>query len=237
MARVRKVSTPSTWHFFNLETRRLHHVQWEFMIQTLLFFMFTGITALIFSKVEGVTYVDGIYYMVVTILTIGFGDIVPHTAVFKVLTFPFTVVGITLLAIIVTSIVQLLADRARRRKRILKKQLKEKASERKRMHSGYKFKLSPWGKGDLPRLQRSLTLQEELHRLREDDWRRERRSNLARVVSGLTVFLAFWFFGAVIFHFVEVNSLHLKCLTCSLGDMAMPCISVTCALFTPIEMD
>src|SRR5579871_2201366 len=100
------------------------------MLQTLAFFVFIGVCALIFSKAESTTYVNGIYFMVVTILTIGFGDITPHTTSMKVLTFPFAVIGITILAIIVTSIVRLLSDRARRRKLQMKKRLKEKTSEK-----------------------------------------------------------------------------------------------------------
>jgi len=180
------------------------------MMQTLVFFLYVGITALIFSKVEGVTYVNGIYYVVVTTLTIGFGDLTPQTPAMKVLTFPFTIIGITLLALIVTSIVRLLADRARRRKLELKKRLKKKVSDKKRIHAGYGSKLRPWSArghtsgGDLPRLKRSLTLQEELQKLREDDWKRERRANLKSMVIGFTVFLLFWFVGAMVFNFVEV---------------------------------
>jgi potassium channel subfamily K len=177
------------------------------MSQTLAFFIFTGLAALIFSKVEGVTYVDGIYYMVVTTLTIGFGDVTAHTKVLKILTFPFAVTGITLLALIVTSIVRLLQDRARRRKRDVKRQFREKASEKKRIHAGNRFKLSRRAReipGDGPRLQQSLTLQEELNELREEQWKKERRHNIRSVVQGIIVFLAFWFLGALIFHFVEV---------------------------------
>lgn len=175
-----------------LETRRLHHVQREFMVQTLTFFFFLGISALIFSRAESHTYVDGIYYTVVTTLTIGFGDITPRTAVMKVLTFPFTVIGISLLAVIVTSIVRLLSDRARRRKLQMKKLLKEKASEKKRKSA------------QAGRLQRSLTLQEELHKLAEDDWKRQTRASLRSMVVGLSVFFIFWFIGALIFYFIEV---------------------------------
>jgi len=172
-----------------------------------MFFLFTGICALIFSKVEGTSYVDGIYYMVVTTLTIGFGDLTPQTVALKVLTFPFTIVGIALLALIVTSIVRLLSDRARRRKNELKKRLKQKAKEKKRIHAGYGSKLTPWkakGHGDGLKLKRSLTLQEELRTLREDDWRRERRANLRSMATGMSVFFIFWFVGAMIFNFVEV---------------------------------
>jgi potassium channel subfamily K, other eukaryote len=162
------------------------------MMETLLFFIYIGLAALTSSKVEGYTYVDAIYYMVVTTLTIGFGDITPQTATFRVLTFPFTVIGIALLAIIVTSIVRLLADRARRRKSQMKEQLKKMASEKKRSHGR-------------PGLKRSLTLHEELHNLREDDWKRERRANLRSVATGIAAFLVFWFVGALIFYFVEVS--------------------------------
>lgn len=178
------------------------------MLQTTMFFVFTGLYALIFCKVEGTTYVDGIYYTTVTTLTIGFGDLVPHTVVMKVLTFPFVIIGITLLALIVTSIVRLLADRARRRKLELKKRLKKNISARKRIHGGYGSKLKPWAKGKSsqgPPLKRTLTLQEEIQKLREDDWKRERRANLKSMAIGFSVFIIFWFIGALIFDFVEIG--------------------------------
>ena len=179
------------------------------MLQTTIFFFFLGITALIFTKVEQVTYVNGIYYMVVSTLTIGFGDLVPQTAVMKVLTFPFVIIGITLLALIVTSIVRLLSDRSRRRKIALKKRLKNKAKEKRKMYAGYGSRLAHWASkrdtGDGAPLERSLTLQEELGKLREDDWKRERRANLRSMATGFSVFLVFWFIGALIFRFVEVH--------------------------------
>jgi potassium channel subfamily K, other eukaryote len=170
------------------------------MVQTLLFFFFLGLSALIFCKVEDVTYVDGIYFAVVTTLTIGFGDITPHTSVMKVLVFPFTLIGIGLLAVIVTSIVRLLSDRARRRKLRLKKRLKERTSEKEKERSRRKSKA-----GVGPPLKRSLTLQAELHHLREEDWRRERKANIRNMILGLSGFFIFWFFGALIFHYVEVS--------------------------------
>lgn len=172
------------------------------MVQTLIFFFFIGVWALIFSQTESLTYVDGIYFVVVTTLTIGFGDITPHTATMKVLIFPFTVVGITLLAVIVTSIIRLLTDRAQRRKLQMKKQLKAKASESKRKAAA-KAAQSP----ERPRLTRSLTLQEELNHLAKEDWKRQTRNNLRSVAIGLAVFFAFWFLGALIFCLIEVDSL------------------------------
>jgi potassium channel subfamily K, other eukaryote len=168
------------------------------MIQTLTFFIYTGVVALMFSRIEETTYVDGIYYMVVTFLSIGLGDITPHTSAFKVLTFPFTIIGITFLALIVTSIVRISADRARRRKLQLKIELKQPALEKER-----KFGLQPG-------IKHSATLHEELHKLREDEWKRERRGQLRHIAVGIILFLLFWFIGALIFHLIEVLFFNLR---------------------------
>jgi potassium channel subfamily K, other eukaryote len=181
------------------------------MVQILFFFFFIGVWALIFSRTERLTYVDGIYFAVVTTLTIGFGDVTPHTAAMKVLIFPFTIIGITLLAVIITSIVRLLSDRTRRRKLQMKRQLKAKASEKKRNAAQKSAQLT-----ERPQLKRSLTLQEELYQLAEENWKRQTKHNLKSVVIGLGVFFAFWFIGALIFCFTEVDPL-ITSLTVGLG--------------------
>jgi len=179
------------------------------MLQTLVFFSYIGLVALIFCKAEGTTYIDALYFEVVTTLTIGFGDITPHTTAFKVLSFPLTVIGITLLALNVTSIVKLLADRGRRRKINLKKQLKRRERKRiieqKEKQKGEPENTEPPTR---PSLKRSLTLQDALYKIREDSWKHERAHNLRGMITGLMVFFSFWFLGAMIFNFVEVVYLH-----------------------------
>jgi potassium channel subfamily K, other eukaryote len=208
------------------------------MVQTLVFFFFIGICALIFCKAEGVTFVDGIYFMIVTTLTIGFGDITPHTAVMKVLVFPFAIIGLSILAVIVTSIVRLLADRARRRKIEIVKRLKEQQSEKKRLF-GVLAKLPRFGTskstssgGSDNQTKRDSTLQEALYELREQEWKRERRANLRSMTIGLTIFFVFWFAGALIFHFVEVkeNAFFEGFSDGRTGDMEMLFIFVICLL-------
>jgi len=179
------------------------------MLQTLMFFSYIGLVALIFCKAEQTTYVDALYFEVVTTLTIGFGDMTPHTTAFKVLTFPFTVIGITLLALNVTSIVRLLADRSRRRKISMKKQLKKR--ERKRIDEQKKAQKEEPDNTEpatRPGLKRSLTLQDALNKIRENSWKHEQAHNLRGMITGLVVFFSFWFLGAMIFSFVEVVHLH-----------------------------
>lgn len=209
-----EIGSTTSQRMLTSEIRRLHHVQQEFMIQTTSFFIYTGICALIFSQVEQLTYLTGIYYLVVITLTIGFGDIVPQTAVMKVFTFPFAICGITLLAIIVTSLVRLLSDRARRSKLLVKKRLKGKIKETKqRWRRLAPFLRNPGHKESTEeKTQRKVSLQEELHKLRQEDWEREKRANIRSMISGVTVFFFFWFIGALIFHYVEVPFVNL--MTC-----------------------
>ena len=94
----------------------------------------------------------------------------------------------------------------------MKRRLKRKLSERKRLHAIRKYDL-PWPRRtvsnkeeDELKLKRSLTLQEELESLRKQDNMRERTANLKSMGIGFGAFLAFWFVGALIFHLVEVFS-------------------------------
>ena len=185
----------------------MHHVQRDFMAQTLFFFLFVGTGGVIFAKVEGTTYVDGIYFITVTTLTIGFGDMIPQTTAMKILTFPFAVIGISLLAMIVTSIIRLLQDRERRQRLEQKARLRKEESEKERIHAEDEKRGKSTAIPQQP--SRTLSLQDELQALREKDWKRQRRANIRRMVVGGASFLLFWYIGALIFHLVEVTPSNL----------------------------
>ncbi|KAK6527013.1 Potassium channel [Arthrobotrys megalospora] len=74
------------------------------MLQTIFFFAWMGIGALIFSKVEGWGYSDAVYFCNVTLLTVGFGDIAATSDAARGLVFPFSVIGIIMLGLVVNSI-------------------------------------------------------------------------------------------------------------------------------------
>lgn len=201
------------------------------MLQTLVFVLVLGIAGLLFCKIEDTTYVNGLYWMVTTTLLIGFGDITPHTALMKVLAFPLILICVVLLALIVTSIVHILSDRARRRKLEMRQRLKHKLSQRRRLHAIRKYSFNPWKKKedvDDLKLRRSLTLQEELEQLRKDEKNRELRASMRSITIGFAVFLLFWFVGALIFHLVEVLRSSLSTLIDSHGGTAIPFIFVMC---------
>lgn len=62
------------------------------------------IGAAIFRRVIGISFADALYFCDVTVLTLGYGDIVPTTSVGRGLVWPYAVIGIVILGLVVGSI-------------------------------------------------------------------------------------------------------------------------------------
>ncbi|EXJ90855.1 hypothetical protein A1O1_03960 [Capronia coronata CBS 617.96] len=78
--------------------------QRNLILQTMMFFIWLGGGAGIFSRIEGWTYPDAMYFCDVTILTVGFGDYFPHDDLGRGLVFPYSVGGTIILGLMVSSI-------------------------------------------------------------------------------------------------------------------------------------
>ena len=78
--------------------------QRNLILQTMMFFLWLAGGGGVFAKVCGWTYVDALYFCDVTILTIGFGDFYPPNDAGRGLVFPFSVGGIIILGLMVSSI-------------------------------------------------------------------------------------------------------------------------------------
>ncbi|KAH7084172.1 hypothetical protein FB567DRAFT_76693 [Paraphoma chrysanthemicola] len=92
------------------ESFDLSDSQRTLILQTMAFFVWLGGGAAIFMKLEndagedGWGFPDALYFCDVTILTVGFGDLVPTTDVTRGIVFPYSVGGIITLALIVSSL-------------------------------------------------------------------------------------------------------------------------------------
>ena len=93
------------------------------LLNTVLFLSLVFVGAFVFSHVEGWNFMDSVYWADVTLLTIGFGDFSPKTALGRALLFPYAVLGITCLGITLASIRRLVLDRGKlalRKRRLFK---------------------------------------------------------------------------------------------------------------------
>ena len=83
---------------------KLSMSQRSLMLQTILFLTYVLCAGAIYSSIEGWQYLDAIYFTVVTLFTIGFGDLVPTTHLGRSLFFPFAVGGILFVGVIIANI-------------------------------------------------------------------------------------------------------------------------------------
>lgn len=84
------------------------------IIQTMLFFVWLAGGAAVFSKIESAygardagftwSYVNSLYFCDVTILTVGFGDLYPTSNVGRGIVFPYSIGGIIMLGLVISSI-------------------------------------------------------------------------------------------------------------------------------------
>ncbi|MCJ1286289.1 Potassium channel [Xylographa opegraphella] len=78
--------------------------QRNLILQTMMFFFWLAGGAGVFSKLCGWSYVDALYFADVTVLTVGFGDFYAPNDAGRGLVFPYSVGGIIILGLMVTSI-------------------------------------------------------------------------------------------------------------------------------------
>lgn len=100
-----------------------HHYSSEFkltmaqrtlMLQTISFLTYLLLGALVYSKIEGWKYLDAVYWADFTLLTVGIGgDLVPTTHLGRGLLFPFSIGGIVILGLVVSSIRSMVLDRGK----------------------------------------------------------------------------------------------------------------------------
>ncbi|KAI9645625.1 Potassium channel [Ciborinia camelliae] len=74
------------------------------ILQTIMFFIWLAGGAGIYEKVCGFQYADALYFCDVTITTVGFGDFVPNNTLGRGLLFPYAVIGIIFLGLVVNSL-------------------------------------------------------------------------------------------------------------------------------------
>lgn len=156
------------------------------MLQTQYFVGTIGILALYMSRLENWTFVQGIYFSVVTFLTIGFGDFYPTKPATQIVLFPFVLVGIVQLASLIDMIVRFFSSRVASRHAQQRTKYEQKREEEETQL------------GQEPDLERELIF---LKRLYSSIGKKKETEDIILSILG---FLIFWVIGALIFSQTEV---------------------------------
>ena len=75
-----------------------------------------GIGTVFYHFVENITWLDSYYFSVVTLTTVGYGDIVPHTAAGKLFTTFYLMIGIGIITTFLSYSVRRQGDRLAKRR-------------------------------------------------------------------------------------------------------------------------
>lgn len=95
LALMLSVTAWGIWFAGYSEEFKLSLAQRSLMLQTILFLSYVLAAGGVYAAIEGWTYLDANYFVVVTLFTIGFGDFTPTTHLGRSLFFPFAVGGIS----------------------------------------------------------------------------------------------------------------------------------------------
>lgn len=86
----------------------------EFRGLTIIIAIWVAVGTAVYSVQEDWTVVEGFYFSVMTLTTIGYGDLAPTTTLTRLYTVPYAVMGIGLFVAFNTRLVQIAIDSRRR---------------------------------------------------------------------------------------------------------------------------
>ncbi|KAK9897619.1 voltage-gated potassium channel [Cystobasidium minutum MCA 4210] len=158
----------------------------HFMLGELGLFCFLAFEALVFSKIEGWTFFDGIYFSLVVSLTIGYGDFAPTHASPKALLFPFAIITVAFLASQVSMIVQFFSQQTEAR--------------RTKWRQIYELKREQEATGIF---NADEELVEEINFLKRLADQEDRLSRVYDLTLSLLGFVSFWMIGAAAYEAIE----------------------------------
>lgn len=188
------------------------------MLQTIMFLIYLLVGALVFSKIEGWAYLDGVYWADATLFTVGFGDFYCETPLGRALMMPYALIGIISLGLVVGSIRSLVLERGRRqlsarmleknRKRVLKRMIRRGKDDiltpitDNENEDSYSDARSQTTSGGLTELERR---QKEFGLMRKIQARSERSRRWMAMGTSTMVWLILWTVGAAIFQQCELK--------------------------------
>ncbi|OAP57178.1 hypothetical protein AYL99_07916 [Fonsecaea erecta] len=176
--------------------------QRSLMLQTILFLGYLLAAGAVYSRIENWGFLDAVYFVNVTLFTIGLGDYHPVTHLGRSLFFPMAIGGILFVGLIIASIRTLVLESGSRK---ISTRMVEKA-RRKVLKSGKgkADKLAPPSSGR-SELDTNFPVSEldrrklEFQEMRNVQGRAARQNRLIALSISGSCFFTLWFIGAVVF--------------------------------------
>ncbi|WRT67322.1 uncharacterized protein IL334_004292 [Kwoniella shivajii] len=157
----------------------------RFMLSVTTFISILAVQSLVFAKIEGWSYSDGIYFSTQVALTIGYGDFVPTKTATKILVFPFSVLTISQLGNEIALIIGFISSRAEHRREKWRKKYEGA------MHQ------------EANKMRPRAGLIAEMSLIHKISQREDLTSQMYDLLWSLLSLLVFWAIGATLFSQIE----------------------------------
>ncbi|KAH6645854.1 hypothetical protein BKA67DRAFT_695807 [Truncatella angustata] len=164
------------------------------MAHTILYLTYLLFGALLFSRIEGWVYLDGVYWAQTTLLTIGLGDIVPTTTAGRALLVPYSIGGVVLLGLTLAAIRRLVL--AGGRTTLSTKKLC-------RARNSYLQELKNSGSRGTHIITGRKELEQTYRKMREVQWAVTRQLRWTEMAISISVWLVLWLLGGTVFMICE----------------------------------
>jgi potassium channel subfamily K len=180
--------------------------QRSLMLQTILFLTYVLCAGAVYSKIENWQYLDANYFVIVTLFTIGFGDLTPTTHLGRSLFFPFAVGGILFVGVIIANIRTLVLESGSVKvsTRLIEK-ARYKAIASGKPEEGI-LKIRGFIKRDTNADTEMERREKEFEAMREIQQAAARNNRLFALAFATIAFMILWFIGAVVFWKAETES-------------------------------
>jgi voltage-gated potassium channel len=102
----------SLWHILKILFRQEEQ---KAIMLALLFILLIG--TFFYHNVEGMTYLDALYFSVMTLATVGYGDLAPQTALGKLFTIIYVLIGVGIITGVIANFSRALAEYHKQKKK------------------------------------------------------------------------------------------------------------------------
>ena len=206
LAMMLSVTAYGIWFGRYSEEFKLSLSQRSLMLQTILFLTYVLAAGAVYSRIEDWKFLDGIYFAVVTLFTIGFGDLVPKTHLGRSLFFPMAVGGILFVGVIIANIRALVLESGSVKVSIrLIEKARFKAIKTGNPQEGI-LKLRGVKRRDTNAPTELGRREREFQIMREIQAQAAQKNRLISLAFATIAFMFLWFIGAVVFWKAESES-------------------------------
>ena len=195
LAVLLSVTAYGIWFGQYSEEFKLSLSQRSLMLQTILFLAYILAAGGIYAQIEHWSYLDATYFTVVTLFTIGFGDLTPSTHLGRSLFFPFAIGGILFVGVIIANIRTLVLESGSVKvsTRLVEK-ARYKTIERGNPEEGI-LKLRGVRKRDTNAPTELERREKEFNVMREIQQQAAHNNKLFSLAFSLVAFMILWFIG------------------------------------------